>query len=73
MQHKRGRAVRDTFVYDWDRVPVIVDTAMVCQLLGMSDATVKRLCASGELPARKIGKMWRINRDDLKRYMGVST
>lgn len=70
MQHRKN--TRTAFVYDWASVPVIIDTAMVCQLLGMSDATVKRLCASGELPARKIGKMWRINRADLMHYVGAA-
>lgn len=68
----RTTSTRTTFFYDWSEVPVVVDVAMVCILLQLSEARVKQLCAKGELKATKTGKMWRINKRDLMEYVGAA-
>lgn len=70
MQHRKN--TRTAFVYDWGKVPVLVDVPLACAILGVSESGIKRLCASGEIPARKVGRMWRINRADLMHYLGAA-
>jgi len=36
--------------------------------LGLSDAMVRRYCAQGRLPAKKVGKGWAIRRWDVERF-----
>ncbi|MBI4499464.1 MAG: helix-turn-helix domain-containing protein [Chloroflexi bacterium] len=40
----------------------------VTKILKVSKATVQRWCREGKLPAAKIGKEYRIRRDDLERW-----
>lgn len=73
MPKRHTQSVRETFVYDWDEVPVVVDIGMVCIVLGVGETTAKRMCASGELRAFKAGdRMWRILKKDLMAYCGVA-
>lgn len=41
----------------------------VAERLGVHRTTVYRLVMAGELPAAKIGRQWRIEPDDLERYL----
>lgn len=40
----------------------------VAELLKFHHKTIRRMIASGELPAKKYGKEWRIKRADLERF-----
>lgn len=40
----------------------------MCKHLKLSRATVQKWCRSGFLPAAKIGKEYRIRKDDLNRW-----
>ena len=41
----------------------------VAKLLRVSRDTVYRLAASGALPGRKIGRIWRFSRDAIEQYL----
>lgn len=41
----------------------------VRERLGLSRASVMRLIRTGELPAAKIAGRWRVDEDDLQRYI----
>jgi len=45
----------------------LLKTAEVAKYLRVSQATVLRWCASGKLPAFKIGREWRIPKSELDR------
>jgi two-component system sensor histidine kinase BarA len=49
--------------------PKALTVAEVAHLLGVSPDTVYRLAAAGELPGRKIGRIWRFSRDAIKRHL----
>ena len=67
-------------VDDFRSMPDIVDptdamkfgTAFHAYLLGISDRSVYRLCQNGTFKAVKCGKLWRINRDSVLKYIGAS-
>lgn len=45
--------------------PPILRIEDVSRLTGLSKETVRRMCVSGEIAAKKIGDRWFINRDKL--------
>ena len=54
----------------WDQLPILLDVPIVAVLLGVSDTTIKRMAATGQLPgARKIAEQWRFDKDTLHAYI----
>jgi excisionase family DNA binding protein len=45
--------------------PPFLTVAEVARYLRVSETTVWRWCTSGKLPAFRIGRSWRVRRDDL--------
>lgn len=41
----------------------------VAKMLKISDQTVRALIRSGELPAKRVGRVWRIKKTDFEEYM----
>lgn len=56
----------------WEDLPAILTAEECAGFLRIHLNTVKRLLSEGELPGKKIGRQWRVDKDDLKRYMGKS-
>lgn len=55
-------------ITSWDSVPVVIDIGYAARILGVTAETVRKACASGDIPAFKIRDMWRINKKDLMVY-----
>ncbi len=53
----------------WDELPLLMTTSEAALLLDMTVNSVQRLCASGDIPAKKIGDTWRILRDNIRKMM----
>ena len=49
--------------------PALITVREIAEQLRVSPRTVYRLCRSGQLPAIKVGKEWRIDRADLDRFL----
>lgn len=56
---------------DWKDVPIILSTKEVANILGVHVNTVKSLISKGDLPAFKVGRVLKINKSDLMRYVGL--
>ena len=54
------------------RTPEILDVGEVAAILRRSQRTVRRLCASGELPAVKLGGTWLVNARGLYTLLGMA-
>lgn len=52
-------------ITNWDSVPVILDTGYVAALLAVTPDRVSRMCKKGILPGHKVGRDWRIFKDEL--------
>ncbi|MBE0417178.1 MAG: helix-turn-helix domain-containing protein [Coriobacteriia bacterium] len=50
----------------------LLDIASVAEYLGVSERTVYDKVRSGELPAFKVGRLWRVRRRDLEAWLGES-
>lgn len=61
-----------TLIYDWAKVPIIMDIAYAANLLGLTYEYTRRLCVKGTIPAHKISdNSWRINKSELMKYVGL--
>lgn len=52
-----------------ERFPTLLTPLEVMDILGVGKNTVYRLLNSGELPAIRIGRSWRISEDSLRYFM----
>ena len=57
-------------VYDWNKIPPVVDPQFVGMFLGVTPDTVTNLMRKGELKGFRVGKGWRMNRRDLMELCG---
>lgn len=46
-----------------DKLPMILNTETMAELLNVSDQTVRAACNDGTLPAVKVGRRWFVSRD----------
>lgn len=56
-------------VTDWSRVPVLFDVNFAVRLLGMSEASIRRYAAAGVIPAKKVGRDWRFEKNAIYTYI----
>ena len=61
----------DAVTTSWDEVPVVVDMHYVARLFRLSEERVRQMCVSGDIPAFKIGGMWRVSKQALMRLCGI--
>lgn len=54
------------------QMPALLDSRQAARLLNVSERTVTRLCSRGKIRARRVGRLWRINRDALLSAVGLS-
>jgi excisionase family DNA binding protein len=54
---------------NWEDIPILVDPAYLCMVLGLNYETIRRKLSRGEIKGKKIGRAWRIRRDDLREYI----
>ena len=54
----------------WHELPVLLDLPLVARLLGKKVECVRRMAASGELPATKAGGEWRVRKDNMMLALG---
>jgi len=52
-------------------VQKIYSVEEVAEILGVHCNTVRRMLMRGELKGVKIGRLWRINEDDLKEILAI--
>jgi excisionase family DNA binding protein len=49
----------------------VLSTAEAAEELGVSEDTVRRMCERGELRAYRVGRAWKIRREDLDAYLAA--
>jgi excisionase family DNA binding protein len=54
------------------RMPVMLTIPDAAAVLGVHHTTVRQLIHSGELRAKKVGRVWRISATALREFMGDS-
>lgn len=57
--------------HSWDELPLLLDIEMACIVLRISEDSVRQMCRNGDLPAIRIGKQWRIDKEKLREKFGM--
>ncbi len=60
---------KQKFVTSWDDVPVMFDLAYASILTGLTVSSLQKKAKNGELPAFRIGKVWRIDKNKFIEYL----
>lgn len=64
------RPRRQVIVYhSWEELPLILNLAEASILTGLGCERLRQLCKAGELPGFKVGKGWRVDKNDLQAWM----
>ena len=67
---RREKLMKKKTVYVcWDDIPLYLQPSEVALLLGLHEAQVRAMCRQGLLPAIKLGKLWRFERDRLRLFL----
>lgn len=53
----------------WERLPAILNSAEVCEILGIHSNTLSRYRKQG-LPMKRAGRSYQISRDALRAWLG---
>lgn len=56
-------------ILSWEELPVICTCADVAHLLFCTVEQVQRMAARGDLPAFRLGKEWRLRKEDVLAYI----
>jgi excisionase family DNA binding protein len=57
---------------EWAELPPVLNTTQVSKLLDVHINTVSNLLERGDLKGFKVGRVWRVHRDDLLKYVGLA-
>ena len=69
MDHNEYKATLD--IYKQEHLPVVLTAAEAMDILGVGKNTMYRLLKTGELPAVRIGRAWRINLENLQAFLAL--
>lgn len=53
-----------------DQLPIVLTPAEAMDVLGVGKNTMYRLLNSGQLPAVRIGRSWRVTLDAIQQFIG---
>lgn len=54
---------------DWAAVPAALTMKELCGLLRITKPTALKLLTGGQIPARKVGREWRIDKEAVRAYL----
>ncbi len=64
-------AIKKRQITDWRDVPIVVDIDFVALVLNCHPESIRRMAAKGEIPAKKVGGVWRFNKSELRKFLGL--
>lgn len=53
---------------DWDDIPLIMGLSEISILTGLGVDRIRQLCADGTIPAFRVGKKWKVEKSDLRKW-----
>ncbi len=62
---------KQRYITTWEKAPVLFDSEYAAILLGLRVQTVRYMARTGELPAVKIGRVWRFEKSALMAKVGI--
>ena len=58
-----------SLITSWEQVPIIMDLPLAAKILSKTYDNLVKRSKSGTFPAFKVGKEWRVTKDDLIKYI----
>lgn len=56
-------------IYNWNELPILLDTHDMSLALGLSETQVRKLCKTGAIPAVRIGnRRWGMTKEAFRDY-----
>lgn len=59
-------------IYSWNDVPALMTPNEASWLLKIPEDTIRHYCQTAQLPAQRIGKQWRIDKQKLMEQFGYA-
>lgn len=56
---------------DWSDVPLVLTLQQAAKVMGAHRNTIMNMIKDKRLAAVKVGREWRISKDEIMRYLGV--
>lgn len=53
-------------------LPLLIDVRTASAIANVSDRYIRELCEKGVVRAKRLGKAWRIDRDNFLEYLGLN-
>lgn len=53
---------------DWTQLPLILDAEQLAVVLAVSKSQIRRMIADGQLRGVKVGREWRVTKDELIKF-----
>jgi excisionase family DNA binding protein len=54
---------------NWEDLPLTLTAEDAAEILRVNPKVVRQMCRDGELPANKVGRAWRIDREAVRAYI----
>lgn len=54
---------------EWDDLPLIMGLSEISILTGLGVDRIRQLCADGTIPAFRVGKKWKVEKNDLRNWV----
>lgn len=54
---------------EWDDLPLIMGLSDISILTGLGVDRIRQLCADGTIPAFRVGKKWKVEKNDLRKWI----
>lgn len=56
---------------DLKKLPLMLTVTQSAIIANTSDRYIRKLCESGEIPSVKLGREWRVKRDEFLEFLGL--
>ncbi|MCL1802226.1 MAG: helix-turn-helix domain-containing protein [Eubacteriaceae bacterium] len=65
----KAKPTKPSAILDWSKLPVVMTTAEAANLLRLAAPRVSAMAKNGEIPSRKLGGVWRFEREALRAWI----
>ena len=69
MLSSKEDTMRQKTISNWNEVPLCVDMPWILAILSVTLQTATKLLKNGDLLGVKVGREWRVTKEELQRYL----
>lgn len=61
--------MKKRIIHNWDELPLFFGSDIAGLMLNINANTITKMAAAGEIPAKKVGRFWRFEKDRFRKFM----